>query len=59
MYLLQYQDSFISEENIDNNINLLWGAMIPILEHRRYLYDRYTRKLDNSELKVPLAILLI
>ena len=54
MYLLQYQDSFISEENIDNNINLLWGAMIPILEHRRYLYDRYTRKLDNSELKVPL-----
>ena len=54
MYLLQYQDEFISEENIDNNINLLWGALIPILEHRKYLYDRYTRKLDNSTLKVPL-----
>lgn len=54
MYLLQYQDEFISEENIDNHINLLWGVLIPILEYRRNLYDRYTRKLDNSELKVPL-----
>lgn len=54
MYLLQYQDEFISEENIDNNINLLWGALIPILEHRRYLYDRYTRKEDKSELKMAL-----
>ena len=54
MYLLQYQDSFLSEEEIDDNINLLWGALIPILEHRRYLYDRFTRKLDNSDLKVPL-----
>lgn len=54
MYLLQYQDEFLSEEEIDDNINLLWGALIPILEHRRYLYDRYTRKLDNSDLKVPL-----
>ena len=54
MYLLQYQDEFISEEEIDDNINLLWGALIPILEHRRYLYDRFTRKLDNSDLKVPL-----
>ena len=54
MYLLQYQNEFLSEENIDNNINILWGALIPILERRKYLYDRYTRKLDNSELKVPL-----
>lgn len=54
MYLLQYQDEFLSEENIDDNINLLWGALIPILEHRKYLYDRYTRKNDVSELKIPL-----
>lgn len=54
MYLLQYQDEFISEENIANNINLLWGALIPILEHRKYLYDRYTRKNDISDLKIPL-----
>ena len=54
MYFLQYQDEFISEEQIDNNINLLWGALIPILEQRKYLYERYTRKLENTELKVPL-----
>lgn len=54
MYLLQYQEDFLSEENIDNNINLLWGALIPILEHRRYLYDRYTRKNQVSDLKIPL-----
>lgn len=54
MYLLQYQDEFLSEENIANNINILWGALIPILERRKYLYDRYTRKFDNGELQVPL-----
>lgn len=54
MYLLQYKDDFLSEENIDNNINQLWGALIPILEKRTYLYDRYTRKNDESDLKIPL-----
>lgn len=54
MYLLQYKDEFLSEENIDSTINLLWGALIPILEHRLYLYERYTRKNEVSELKIPL-----
>lgn len=51
---IQYSDDFLSEENISNNINILWGKAIPILEHRKYLYDRYTRKKDISDVIVAL-----
>lgn len=51
---IQYQDDFLSEENIDSNINILWGKMLPILQHRRYLYDRYTRKYDTNDVVVAL-----
>lgn len=51
---IQYSDEFLSEENIVNNINILWGKAISILQHRKYLYDRYTRKNDVSDVKVAL-----
>ena len=51
---IQYQDDFLSEENIDSNINILWGKALPILMHRKYLYDRFTRKYDKSDVVVAL-----
>lgn len=51
---IQYSDDFLSEENIANNINVLWGKALPILQHRKYLYDRYTRKYDTSDVIVAL-----
>lgn len=51
---IQYQDEFISEKNIDSNINILWGKVLPILIHRKYLYDRFTRKYDKSDVVVAL-----
>lgn len=51
---IQYSDEFLGEENIANNINTLWGKAIPILQHRKYLYDRYTRKNDTSDVIVAL-----
>ena len=51
---IQYSDEFLSKENIANNINILWGKAISILQHRKYLYDRYTRKNDTSDVIVAL-----
>lgn len=51
---IQYSDNFLSEENIANNINVLWGKALPILQHRKYLYDRYTRKNDKDDVIVAL-----
>lgn len=51
---IQYPDEFLSEENIASNINVLWGKAIPILQHRKQLYDRYTRKNDTSDVIVAL-----
>lgn len=51
---IQYQDDFISEENINGNINTLWGKVLPIFFHRKYLYDRFTRKYDTGDVIVAL-----
>lgn len=51
---IQYSNEFLKEENIDKNINVLWGKALPILLHRKYLYDRYTRKNDVSDVIVAL-----
>lgn len=51
---IQYPDEFLNEDNIAQNINVLWGKAIPIWEHRKYLYDRYTRKYDTSDVIVAL-----
>ena len=51
---IQYQDDFISEENINSNINIIWGKALPILMHKKYLYDRFTRKYDKSDVVVAL-----
>lgn len=51
---IQYQDNFLKEENINKNINVLWGKMLPIIQHRKYLYDRYTRATDCSDVVVAL-----
>lgn len=51
---IQYSDEFLSKKNIEQNINILWGKAIPILLHRKYLYDRYTRKYDTSDVVVAL-----
>lgn len=51
---IQYQDDFLSEENINSNINTLWGRALPIFFHRKYLYDRFTRKYDTSDVVVAL-----
>ena len=51
---IQYSDEFLDEKNIANNINALWGKVIPIWEHRKMLYDGYTRKNDTSDVIVAL-----
>lgn len=51
---IQYSDEFLDEKNISQNISILWGKAIPIWEHRKYLYDRYTRKNDTSDVIVAL-----
>ena len=51
---IQYSDEFLDEANIANNINTLWGKVIPILQHRKDLYNRYTRKYDKSDVIVAL-----
>lgn len=51
---IQYSDDFLKEENISKNINVLWGKAIPILQHRRKLYDRYSRKNDTGDVVVAL-----
>ena len=51
---IQYSEDFLIEQNIANNINVLWGKVFPILEHRKYLYNRYTRKHDTDDVIVAL-----
>jgi len=51
---IQYTSDFLKEEKIKDNINILWGKAIPILQHRKQLYDRYTRKYDTSDVIVAL-----
>lgn len=51
---IQYSEDFLDEKNIANNINILWGKALPILQHRKKLYDRYTRKYDESDVIVAL-----
>lgn len=51
---IQYPDEFLGEENIAQNISTLWGKAIPIWQHRKCLYDRYTRKNDLSDVIVAL-----
>lgn len=51
---IQYSEEFLKETNIANNINILWGKVLPILQHRKYLYDRYTRKKDKNDVIVAL-----
>ena len=51
---IQYKDDFLSETNINNNINILWGKALPILLHRKYLYERFTRENDESDVIVAL-----
>ena len=51
---IQYQEEFLSKENIDKNINILWGKAIPIWEHRKAMYERYTRENDNRDVIVAL-----
>lgn len=46
---IQYSEDFISEENIEKNISVIFGEMLPILEHRKYLYERYSRSKENDE----------
>lgn len=51
---IQYNDDFLNIKNIDQNINVLWGKALPIFMHRKYLYDRYTRKYDESDAVISL-----
>lgn len=51
---IQYADEFLNEQNIANNINILWDKVLPILQHRRELYNRFTRKNDQSDVIVAL-----
>ena len=51
---IQYQESFLAKENIDKNINTIWGDVLPILQHRKRMYDRYTRINDNKDVVVAL-----
>lgn len=51
---IQYSEEFLNEKNIAKNINVLWGKALPILLHRKYLNDRYTRKNDESDVVVAL-----
>lgn len=51
---IQYPDEFLSKKNIAQNISTLWGKAIPILLHRKELYNRYTRKNDTGDVIVAL-----
>lgn len=51
---IQYNDDFLNIKNIDQNINVLWGKALPIFMHRKYLYDRFTRKYDERDVVVAL-----
>ena len=51
---IQYSEDFLDEKNIANNINVLWGKALPILQYRKKLYDRYTRKYDTNDVIVAL-----
>ena len=51
---IQYKDEFLDIKNIDANISILWGRALPIFMHRKYLYDRFTRKYDNKDVVVAL-----
>ena len=51
---IQYQDSFLDEKNIRSNINVLWGDALPIFQHRKQMYDRYTRQYDVQDVVVAL-----
>ena len=51
---IQYQKEFLKEEELDKNINILWGKVLPIFMHRKYLYDRFTRKNDTNDVVVAL-----
>lgn len=53
---IQYPDDFLNEKNISQNINELWGKALPILQHRRQLYERYTRsnELETNDVIVAL-----
>ena len=31
---VQYKDEFLNEENINQNISILWGKALPIFMHR-------------------------
>lgn len=51
---IQYQDSFLAEENIKSNIDVLWGDALPIFRHRQEMYNRYTREFDDQDVIVAL-----
>lgn len=51
---IQYKDEFLSEENINQNISILWGKALPVFMHRKYLQDRFTRKYDQKDVVVAL-----
>ena len=51
---VQYKDEFLNEENINQNISILWGKALPIFMHRKYLQDRFTRKYDKKDVVVAL-----
>ena len=51
---IQYQEEFLKEEELDKNINILWGKVLPIFMHRKYLYNRFSRKNDTNEVVVAL-----
>lgn len=51
---LQYQDSFLDEQNIKSNIDVIWADALPILRHRKQMYDRYTRTYDTQDVIVAL-----
>lgn len=51
---IQYKDEFLNEENINQNISILWGKALPIFMHRKYLQDRFTRKYDQKDVVVAL-----
>lgn len=51
---VQYKDEFLNEENINQNISILWGKALPIFMHRKYLQDRFTRKYDQKDVVVAL-----
>ena len=51
---VQYKDELLNEENINQNISILWGKALPIFMHRKYLQDRFTRKYDKKDVVVAL-----